>query len=223
MLEVNNNVEIKSGLEWIKAAFRIFREKPVHFILLTIVYYIFVGLLPFLGPLFAAKFANLTLKVEKNEEVLIDDLYMGFFSNINVLKLSILNAMIFLAVLVLKSLVASNLSSDSISVAGFNVNFYAEAINIIPMLILGLCMWFAPLICLFNPDITPFKAMLLSLKGCGSNILAFLIFFLISMALLILATIPVCLGWFVLLPTINIATFFIYRSIFITPAEISDK
>ncbi|MCX8515207.1 MAG: hypothetical protein ORN24_06520 [Burkholderiales bacterium] len=216
MLEVNNNVEIKSGLEWIKAAFRIFREKPIHFVLLTILNYVLATFLPFLSPIFVAKYAKITLKIEQNKKVLLSDLYSEFFSDINVVKLTILYAILFLAVGLFELMLGKNLTDDVISFAGFsfNFNFYSEIIKLIFMLVMGLCMWFAPLICLFNQEITPFKAMLLSFKGCSSNVLAFLVFFLISTALLVLATIPFFLGWIILFPTMNIVTLFIYRNVF---------
>ena len=91
MIKINRNIELKASLEWIKLSFIIFREKPLQFILLGLVNFL-MGLLPlfgaFISPLFIARFAQLTEKVQHNEDIKVSSIFKNLFIN---KKIQVLN------------------------------------------------------------------------------------------------------------------------------------
>ncbi|MDQ5921809.1 MAG: hypothetical protein QG673_1868 [Pseudomonadota bacterium] len=224
MLSINRAVEIKSSMEWLKLSFVTFREKPLQFIILGIVSSI-IGLIPgfgaFLTPLFNAKFAQLTARVERNQPVLMSMLFENLFANKNVVRLAFINLCIATIIFTLQYFVENYLggiSLDSSSAAADAITIHGSLttlLYVIPMMILQLSMWMSPLICLYNQDISPFQAMWLSIKACGVNIVTMLFYSLLVLFFSILAIIPFGLGLFIWLPMLNIVSYFIYKSLFV--------
>ena len=207
MLLINQNVELKSSLEWIKASFTIFREKPLQFIVLGI-FSTLVSLVPlfgaFMAPLFLVRFAVITRKIEQNEPVLFSTVFNDFFINRHVIRLAFIN-------LVISAIIQINWFGMKASPASIS-----NLILFIPSLILQMALWLSPLICLFNPDIEPLRAMVMSIKACGFNIVTLLIYSILVIFFSIIAILPIGLGLLVWLPMMNIVTYFIYRSVFIS-------
>ena len=73
--------------------------------------------------------------------------------------------------------------------------------------------WFAPAL-VVSHNLPALRAMWLSFKGCLRNILPFLIYGLVGLVLAIVASIPVMLGWLVLMPVMWGSMFAGYRQIF---------
>ena len=78
---------------------------------------------------------------------------------------------------------------------------------------LVMAYWFAPAL-VVSHNLPALRAMWLSFKGCLSNILPFLIYGLVGMGLAIVATLPIMLGWLVLMPVMWGSMFAGYRQIF---------
>ena len=217
MLLINRSVEIKSSLEWIKASFAIFREKPLQFMVLGI-FSTLVSLLPlfgsFMAPLFLVRFAVITQKVEQNEPVLFSTIFDDFFANRQVIRLALVNFAITAVILISQYILEHilKLNSDGIKSSPFSL---LELIFFIPSLILQMALWLSPLICLFNPNIEPLSAMAMSIKACGFNIVTLLVYSILVIFFSIIAILPVGLGLLVWLPMMSIVTYFIYRSVFI--------
>ena len=78
---------------------------------------------------------------------------------------------------------------------------------------LVMALWFAPALVVFN-DQGAVEAMKGSFIGCLRNILPFLVYGIIGLALAFLATIPAMLGWLVLTPVIAASIYVAYRDIY---------
>ena len=76
-----------------------------------------------------------------------------------------------------------------------------------------MALWFAPALVVFN-ELTAVKAVVLSVRGCLLNVLPFLIYGIVTMVLMILASIPLMLGWLILLPILIASVYFSYREIY---------
>ena len=76
-----------------------------------------------------------------------------------------------------------------------------------------MALWFAPALVVFN-ELSAIDAMKDSLKGCLLNVLPFLLYGVLVMFLMILATLPLFLGWLVLLPVLTASVYISYRDIF---------
>jgi uncharacterized membrane protein len=85
---------------------------------------------------------------------------------------------------------------------------------------LVMAVWFAPALVVLQ-GAEPWTAMKLSFSGSLKNILPFLIYGLVGIALAIVATIPLLLGWLVLGPVAVASVYASYCDIFEPPAAVS--
>ena len=216
MLLINRTVELKSSIEWIKSSFNILREKPLQFIVLGI-FSTMISLMPlfgaFMGPLFMARFARLSQQVENSQPVLFSTIFDDFFANRTVVRLAFINLMITSAVFIAQYLVEGVLKQRGIDVSA--PGSVVMLIFFIPVMLLQISMWLSPLICLYNPELTPLQAMWLSLKAACLNIATMLIYSILVLFFTLLAILPLGIGLFIWLPMLNIVTYFIYKNLFI--------
>ena len=78
-------------------------------------------------------------------------------------------------------------------------------------------LWFAPALVVFR-HVAPVDAVMTSLRALVKNVLPFLIYGVIQIALAIVASIPFGLGWLVLLPVMLLTAYMSYRDVFGEPA-----
>jgi uncharacterized membrane protein len=76
-----------------------------------------------------------------------------------------------------------------------------------------MAIWFAPALVVLR-GLDPWAAMKMSFRGCLQNVLPFLIYGLIGIALAVVATIPLALGWLVLAPVSIASIYTAYCDIF---------
>ena len=76
-----------------------------------------------------------------------------------------------------------------------------------------MAFWFGPALIVFDGH-HPLSAMKYSFLGCIKNSMAFLVYGLAGMLLAIIASIPLMLGWIVLVPVTIIGFYLSYRDIF---------
>ncbi len=215
-LSINRRVELKSGIEWIKSSFITLRESPLQFIILGVCSTL-ISLMPALGafmaPLFLAKFASLTVMVERRETIRLSSIFDGFFTNKTVLRLAFLNFCLNTLLLIVQYIVESGLKSYGIDLAAQSTSIMLAFF--IPILLLQVALWLSPVICFFHPDIQPLQAMWLSIKACCFNVVTLFLYSLLVLFFTILAIVPLGLGLLIWLPMLNIVTYFIYKSMFI--------
>ncbi len=82
-----------------------------------------------------------------------------------------------------------------------------------------MAIWFAPII-IISSDETTVSAMLLSFNACLKNILPFLLYGIVVFVLAIIASIPLMLGYLVLLPVLSASVYVSYLDCF--RSDISD-
>ena len=96
-----------------------------------------------------------------------------------------------------------------------------HAINLVLVALIGLslyvpvamALWFAPALVIFR-QVTAFEAMQMSIKGCLLNVLPFLVYGILAMILMIIASIPLLLGWLIMLPVLIASVYVSYKDIF---------
>lgn len=209
-LSIRDDVELNSCWEWIKSSFYVFREHPVHFIILSIVAVLF-GIIPlfgaFMAPIFLARFALLANRTESGETIQISSLFTGLFANITLVRLSFLYFSLYAIIFIGQHFADIYLKGMP---HGIIVMLF-----IVPLLILQMAMWISPIICLENPDIRPASAMGLSIKAGLYNVSVLLLFALLIVGFTVLAILPVGLGLLVWVPVYYISSYYVYRSIVI--------
>ncbi|NKB36704.1 MAG: hypothetical protein GKR93_05955 [Gammaproteobacteria bacterium] len=85
-----------------------------------------------------------------------------------------------------------------------------------------MALWFAPALIVFH-DVTAIQAISLSIRGCLHNVLPFLIYGIVVMVLMILATIPFMLGWFVLIPVLTSSIYISYKDVYLRNPATSES
>ncbi|MCC2645020.1 MAG: hypothetical protein K0R94_798 [Burkholderiales bacterium] len=212
-LAIRKNLELSAGWDWIKSAFYIFREYPTQFIILSILN-LLVSFMPLFGafmtPLFTARFAYIAQMAENGGQIQISTLFKDFFANITLVRLGFLGFSLNAIFLVGQYLLQLYFKQH-----GITINISEVALNLIflsPLMILGVAMWLAPIICLNYPEIRPVTAMGLSLKVGLYNVTTFLLYLLLAIAFTLLALLPVGLGLFVWFPVMYITSYYVYKT-----------
>ena len=216
-LVINKNLELKSSFEWIKKSFYIFRESPVHFVVLGL-FNLLIGLLPLLGsfmtPLLLARFASLASMVEREEKINFSHVFEDIFANKMVVRLAFLNFCLN-GIILVGQLFYENKTGHSLLTRGTDLLMVVGLL--IPMFILQIAMWLSPIICLNNPDVKPLQAMWLSIQASMYNIPTFIFYSLLLVVFTLLVLLPLFLGLLIWLPILNISCYFIYKSVIYIP------
>lgn len=223
---------IGAGWTWISQGFGLFKLSPGGWILMLI-----VGLIVMIGlnfiPVIGQLFGMLTTYVwlggimlgcrdqELGKPMTVEHLFAGFSNNVG--KLILLSVMMTAASMAimfvaLGSLYFSILTGD----AAGSQEMMNDPIGILSsmlfaflfMIPLIMAVWFAPALIVLN-NVSIGQAIKLSFIGCLKNILPFLLYFILSLILYIVATLPIFLGLLVFFPTMFAAIYTSYKDIFI--------
>ena len=232
-----------TGLKWIAQSFSLFGKSPSIWIVMLLIYIAisvlltripFLVLLPtFLAPIFNAGFIYGARALDKQQRLEIDHLFAGFKLQLRGLfRLGILYFIINLLIVIFISMFFESIADQEMTLLMKSATTTTELEQIlvnnpeltgalIKSLLFGVILsiplvmagWFAPLLVLFH-QLSPSRAMLLSIKACNKNMLAFLIYGVLMLPILLLAVMPFGLGLLIILPVIFISQYCSYKSIF---------
>jgi uncharacterized membrane protein len=234
-------VEAGRGADWWGAAWRLFKEAPAVWILITIVYVaimMVLSFIPLLGqlgvsllhPVFLGGIMLGCRVQDRGSALTVQHLFAGFKEKLGPL---VVVALLYLlgwfvvgcltlaiALATLGGSVLAALASGDAMVMGSELfatmGLGAALVLLVPLLFavpLMMAFWFAPALIVLRGD-EPFAAMKTSFRACLRNIPPFLIYGLLGILFIVLACIPVFLGLIVLIP-VGIATVYTsYKDIF---------
>jgi uncharacterized membrane protein len=228
-----NRVGAGQGSAWWSGGWGLFREATGLWIGMSIVLLILItiiNLIPIVGPfasyiLMPVISGGLMLgcrNLEDGEGLSFGHMFAGFQKNFGQLALVGLLYMLGIAAIVLIAFVLGLGGGISAAMmggsAGTGVAFSTIMLGLLFGFALGIplamAIWFAPALVMLN-DLTAIPAMKLSFQGCLRNIVPFLLYGIIGFVLAIIATIPLALGWLVLVPTMICSTYVSYKEIFV--------
>jgi uncharacterized membrane protein len=226
------------GWDWIAAAWDLFKRQPGLWIgiwLLLMLMTFGVALIPFLGnfitmlvwPVLIAGIVIGCRALDEGRELELGHLFAGFQQRTGTLfavgglylaGVLALSLVVFLVVGAGVFAVMSGGEADPAMMAAMGGIGVLLGVLIVMALMLPLvmAMWFAPALVVFH-DMGALDSMKMSFAGCLKNILPFLLFSAIFVALAIVATLPILLGWLVLGPVVSITVYTAYRDIFFKP------
>ena len=228
-------VDAGRGWEWIAEGFALFKKQPGMWILILIVLVacsILISLVPMVGSL-----ANLLLMqvfmggvmlgcraLDNGESFDVGCVFAGFRQNTGDLVVLGLLALVgwiiaFIpAILIMgggafMSMMGGGGSLPNIGALGltFMLALLAALALALPVY---MALWFAPSLVVFN-NLKPVEAMKASFLACLKNIVPFLLYGVILLALCVVAAIPLGLGFLVLGPVVIASIYTGYRDIFI--------
>ena len=229
------------GSEWLTSAWRLFIAEPMMWIVLIILYAVFFLILAFipgigsllgylLSGVIGAGWLAASHAVANGEKLEIDLLFSGFKRSTS--PLFVLGAVyagglvvililmaIFLAIgLGASGAIGAIMSGDAsalATIAGASVLPFLLAVLIGLALLVPLMMaqWFAPALVYFHNE-QPLDALKISFFACLKNLLPFLVYGLVLLILVLVAAIPLMLGFLIVGPLALICSYTSYRSIF---------
>ncbi len=233
LLDEPNRVGAGRGSAWWSDGWSLFREATGLWIGLSVTYIVLImllGMIPIVGslatyllmPLIGGGLMLGCRSLQTGEGLSFGHLFAGFQKNTGQLVLVGVLYLVGIVVIVLGVIVVVFGGGVGAALMGRNFGNGAAISTIIIGVGIGLglgiplamSIWFAPALVVLN-DLTAIQAMKLSFKGCLRNMLPFLLWGIIGVILAIIASIPLALGWLLLVPTMICSTYVSYREIFI--------
>lgn len=232
LLDEPTAVEAGRGFSWFSEGYGLFKQAPGIWVAAVLVWFLInlvLGFIPLasnlINPVLMAGLIFGCHSQAKGGAFALEHLFEGFRRNFGPLVLvgvlTLVGALLivgFLFVMMLATGMGSALmegqsagSQDGmVGIVGLLAFLIVLALSI-P---LTMAIWFAPTLVILH-GLPAFQAMTLSFRGCLRNLLPFLAYGIAGLGLAILATIPLGLGWLVLLPVIFCSTYAAYREIFL--------
>ncbi|MEK8029244.1 BPSS1780 family membrane protein [Ideonella sp. DXS29W] len=228
-------VDANRGVNWWGEGWTLFTKNAglwVVFALILLIAGVVLSFIPFLGSLAVSLLTPVVVgscllaarKTEQGGTLDINDLGLAFKSHLN--PLLILGAL-FLAANVIIMVVMGVLGFGAVMgmgaggaahsmggmMAAFGVGMLALLVGAALYVPVSMAMWFAPALVVFR-DVPPVNALQASFAACLRNIVPFLLYGIIFFVVAIVASIPMGLGWLVLIPLTILTTYLAYRDIF---------
>lgn len=230
------HLQAGQGWQWIKQGYALFMKAPLLWIVLLLICFIAVAGLSAV-PVVGEPLASLLLPVvlaglmvgcralEHDEELELAHLFSGFRQHtaqlVTLGGIALVGQFLVFGVMMMvggATLVSILMSGQPVedpeiikqAVSGAGI---AVLLGITLFSVLLMAMQFAPMLVYFN-NATPLQAMKLSLRAFVDNIGAMSVYGVIFMLLAILASIPMMLGWLVLMPIVFTSLYACYRDIF---------
>jgi len=218
---------------WTVQGFYLFKENPVMWIILFLIYLAIlvpVSLLPVVGSIFSALLAPVFAAglmwgchaVMQKQDLEINHLFLGFKKN--TAQLISVGGIYLFSLLTIAVFVVLSLDTQTIDLLVNGKEFSQEQARkvVLPVLIAMLFLMPVLMAYLFAPvlvglhNLTAVQAMKLSFKASMQNILPFLLYGLIFMGLLIAALIPYGAGLVIVMPIMMTSLYVSYTDIFQT-------
>ncbi|TAJ78757.1 MAG: hypothetical protein EPO42_07355 [Gallionellaceae bacterium] len=224
------------GWLWIKQGTYLFRKSPILWVTITLIGIaglIGIASIPVIGDplatlLFPVMFSGLLWgchALEHDEELELAHLFAGFHRNTQQLvmlgglnlvgQLLIFGVMMVTGGAALVGILMSGTPPEDpnvIAQAAMGAGF-AILLGLALFCALLMATQFAPMLVTFE-QISPFEALKTSLRACWHNLAPLSVYGLMMMLFALAASLPMMLGWFILLPIMITSIYAAYRGIF---------
>ena len=228
----SRTVALGRGASWLGEAFELLMRAPGTWIAIALIYIVIMVaasmihggslLTALFGPVFSGGLILGCSAQDSGQELKVEHLFAGF-SGGRLGQLVLLAVLYLAAVLVLAVVgVSLALACFGLSLSNFS-SLDAAGAYVLPLLLVVLIllalyipvamgMWLAPALIVLR-GLDPVAAFKLSFRACLINFMPFLIYGILALLLAIAATIPLLLGWLVVLPVFSISVYTAYRDI----------
>lgn len=231
------------GWLWIKQGIYLFKKSPILWVVLTfmgITSLIAIASIPVVGDplatlLFPVLFSGLLRgchALEHDEELELAHLFAGFHRNTQQLislgglnligQLSIFGVMMVTGGSALVGILMSNTQIEdpaALTQAAMGAGF-AIMIGLALFTVLMMATQFAPMLVTFD-KVSPIAALKASLRACLNNIAPLSVYGIMIVLFGIVASLPMMLGWLILLPILTTSIYAAYRGMFPTEEELA--
>lgn len=229
------SVDAGRGLTWWTDAWALFTKNPGMWIVLAlilIVIFVVLNFVPFLGslvtslltPVFAGSWLLAARKVESGGTLEAGDLFTCFKEKLTpllVLGVLMLVATVIIVVVVgalgfgaaMALIAGGGGQSGGGMMAAIGAGMLALLVGLALGMLIAMALWFAPALVVFR-DVAPVDAIKISFSASLKNIVPFLLYGVIYIVAAIVASIPLGLGWIVLVPVLLLTAYVSYKDVF---------
>jgi len=229
LIEGGRPVPSGNSWAWIAQGFGLFKASPGVWILIVILLLVisgFVSMIPLAGlalnviaEIFVGGLMLGCHRQAQGEPLEVADLFAGFRERTGPLALV---GVLYLVGFIVATLIASLIFGASVLLSGFSgamamapITVLLFALVVLALMVpLAMAVWFAPALVVFH-DVAPVEAMKQSFQASLRNVIPFLVYGIIVLCLAVVASIPLFLGWLVLIPTMIGSVYYSYRDIFV--------
>lgn len=218
-----------NGYQWLREGWEMFRSAPGTWIGITVVFFLLMMVLAMiplvnmginlLGPVFIGGILIGCRAIEEGEGLRFSHLFAGFSNHLGGLLLvgllyllAVLAIGVVFGIVVAIGAVAGGGASEQ-TIGGIVLAGIVLVVLLVP---LAMAVWLAPPLVIFH-DYSAFQALRASFLAALRNWLAFLVYSLLVLLAAIGASVPLLLGWLVLLPVIYASIYAYYRDVFFEP------
>ncbi|MBD2796937.1 hypothetical protein ID856_10370 [Xenorhabdus sp. 18] len=232
-----------AATEWIGNAWKMFKAKPMKWILFTLIYCVILialELIPIVSivtslfsPVFIAGFMAASEKQRTTGDFEIELLFHGFKNKLGSL-VAVGGLVIGIYILgVIAAMILGGASLIPLILAGENSDPMLLMSSLsgltLPLLVISIFgivavafSWFAPALIIIH-DLKFGEAVSMSLSAVRKNLFGGFLFFLLMGILFFISVIPLGLGLFIMLPVVMVTYYTTYRSIFYAPESQETK
>jgi hypothetical protein len=230
-------VDGNRGLDWWTEGWALFMKNPGMWLVFGVIFLVLMvllGFIPILGALASAVLTQVIVggwmlgarKLESEGTLEPADLFSGFKDRLNPLLavgglalgvtiVIVAVGAIFGAGGVVGMIAGGGSGHMGGMMAGLAGLMLAAAVMMVLAFVAAMALWFAPALVVFS-DVAPLDALKDSWSASLKNIVPFLVYGLLWIVAAVVASIPLMLGWFVLMPLTMLSMYRAYVDIFET-------
>jgi uncharacterized membrane protein len=230
-------VDGNRGLDWWTEGWALFMKNPGMWLVFGVIFLVLMvllGFIPILGALASAVLTQVIVggwmlgarKLESEGTLEPADLFSGFKDRLNPLLavggLALAATIVIVAVGaifgaggVVGMIAGGGSGHMGGMMAGLAGLMLAAAVMMVLAFVAAMALWFAPALVVFS-DVAPLDALKDSWSASLKNIVPFLVYGLLWIVAAVVASIPLMLGWFVLMPLTMLSMYRAYVDIFET-------
>jgi uncharacterized membrane protein len=226
-----NVVDVGRGLVWLGEGWQLFRRAALVWIAICVLTFVAIGVLstvPIIGQLATTLLTVLLAgglmigcrDLDRGQDLTVQHMLAGAQKHLQ--PLVTIGALYLVGIFVTIVAAGLTLGGSMLGVLAGSVQAEIAATTLVLALLLiggmliplGAAVWFAPALATLH-ELSPVDAMKASFRGCLKNWLAFLVYGVIVFILTMIATIPVGLGWLLLMPVLAGSVYAAYKDIFL--------
>jgi len=225
-------VSAGSGLQWLLRGWAMFRTAPGTWIGIAVAFMavmLIAGMLPLLNivanlliPVFIGGISVGCRAIEEGEGIRFEHLFAGFSRQPGgLLMLGLLYLLALLVIAVAVGIIATVTGIAALATIGLdgagNTAAWAIVVSFLAMILvfapLAMAVWLAPPLLLFH-ELSAYQAIKTGVLVALRNFPSFLVYVLLVLVAAVLASLPLLLGWLVLLPVLYASLYAAYRELF---------
>jgi len=220
------------GISWWTDAWTLFTKNAAMWVvlgLILIIIMLVLAFIPLIGqlasalllPVFVGSWMMAAQKAEAGGTLEAGDLFTAFKGE-RLVPLIVVGAL-FLAMMVVIIVLMTVLGfggamsmatgSNRGMMAGMGVSLLAVLVGFVLIMLATMALWFAPPLVALR-GVAPVDAMRLSFAASMKNLVPFLLWGLLYIVASVVASIPMMLGWLVLLPVLMLSAYLSYKDVF---------